>query len=184
MENLVVILIFLLFFFSFPMIIRIVTAGKNLAIIVGQTGVNFKLIKANTKYFLVKNRKRKPDGYIVDPERRVPAEYPPFAPSFMRAPIYAMIYAEGNQEALDPKTVAIVPKKSTARIMGVAVSEKIVEDIASTVNAEAEGKKKLSDLIFPLITLLAIAIVAVIVWQMKGDLTALQQAIQRIPIPR
>jgi hypothetical protein len=164
--------------------IRLVTTGKNLAIIIGQTGVNFKLVKANTKYFLVKNRKRKPDGYIVDAERRVPADYPPFAPSFMKAHIYAMLYAEGNQEALDPKTVSIIPKKSTARIMGVAVSEKIVEDIASTVNAEAEGKKKLSDMIFPLITLAAIVILVILIWQMKGDMAILQQAIQKIPIPK
>lgn len=168
-----VILLVIILFLTYPLMTKMKLAGKMMVLTIEKDrSLNLNMVKIKDNLLSVKN-KEGTEIYHIDSSKVITSEYPMTGLKIMRHKVPCLVFARDNPEPLDPKTVSLSPKSITAKEIGTAMDEHIIDEIVRAT--EERTGSKFSSMLIPLATLGGIAIVLGMLWMLRvqlEDLTA------------
>jgi len=159
-------------------IVKIRSQGKIIAFFVDKDkGLVYKMFKKRGNWFKFAEA---PDEeiYFIDTDSVMIVEYPFALPGFLRSPVKCLIYARNNPWPLTPSEVSILPKSLTAKEIASAMDEHVIDDIVRAT--EGKSGKRFPEWLLPGITILILAVLAVMIFMNKMDIASVKNGIIEI----
>lgn len=161
----------IIFIFGRYLIVKAKLDGKMMILMIERNRtVILRLGKVKENLVEIQTKQGK-EIYHIDASKVISAEYPMTGLKVLRHRVPCLMYARDNPEPLDPMTVTILGKGITAKEMGSAMDEHIIDEIVRAT--EEERKTSIGSMVIPLATLAVIVVVLGLLWVTREQIILL-----------